>query len=54
LDEERFDNAYSSPLLIDVDGLEQLVAMMDGAVIAVNPHNGNDKRSGDDFAFMGE
>lgn len=36
-----FDNVYSSPLLVDVDGLEQLVAVMDGAVISVNPHNGD-------------
>jgi outer membrane protein assembly factor BamB len=36
-----FKNAYSSPLLIDVDGLEQLVVLMDGAVFAVNPHNGD-------------
>jgi outer membrane protein assembly factor BamB len=36
-----FDNVYSSPLLVDVDGLEQLVMLMDGAVIAVNPHNGD-------------
>jgi outer membrane protein assembly factor BamB len=36
-----FDNAYSSPLLIDVDGLEQLAILMDGAVIAVNPNNGD-------------
>lgn len=36
-----FDNAYSSPLLIDVDGLEQLVVLMDGAVFAVNPNNGD-------------
>lgn len=34
-------NAYSSPLLINVDGLEQLVMLMDGAVFAVNPHNGD-------------
>ena len=34
-------NVYSSPILIDVDGLEQLVALMDGALIAVNPHNGD-------------
>jgi outer membrane protein assembly factor BamB len=34
-------NAYSSPILIDVDGLEQLVVLMDGAVFAVNPHNGD-------------
>jgi outer membrane protein assembly factor BamB len=34
-------NVYSSPLLIDVGGLEQLVAVLDGAVVAVNPHNGD-------------
>jgi outer membrane protein assembly factor BamB len=34
-------NCYSSPILIDVDGLEQLVMLMDGAVVAVNPHNGD-------------
>jgi outer membrane protein assembly factor BamB len=32
---------YSSPLLINVGGLEQLVALMDGAVLAVNPLNGD-------------
>ena len=36
-----FANAYSSPLLINVDGLEQLAIVMDGAVFAVNPHNGD-------------
>jgi outer membrane protein assembly factor BamB len=36
-----FGNVYSSPLLINVDGLEQLAALMDGALIAVNPHNGD-------------
>jgi outer membrane protein assembly factor BamB len=36
-----FPNVYSSPLLIDVNGLEQLALVMDGAVIAVNPHNGD-------------
>ncbi len=36
-----FGNVYSSPLLINVDGLEQLVAVLDGAVLAVNPHNGD-------------
>jgi outer membrane protein assembly factor BamB len=36
-----FGNVYSSPLLINVDGLEQLTALMDGAVFAVNPHNGD-------------
>jgi outer membrane protein assembly factor BamB len=34
-------NAYSSPLLIDVDGLEQLVEVMDGLVFGLNPHNGD-------------
>ena len=32
-----FGNVYSSPLLIDVSGLEQLAVLMDGAVVAVNP-----------------
>jgi len=36
-----FANAYSSPLLINVDGLEQLAVLMDGAVFAINPHNGD-------------
>ena len=36
-----FGNVYSSPLLIDVGGLEQLVALLDGAMVAVNPHNGD-------------
>jgi outer membrane protein assembly factor BamB len=36
-----FGNVYSSPILISVDGLEQLAVLMDGAVIAVNPHNGD-------------
>jgi len=36
-----FGNVYSSPLLINVGGLEQLAALMDGAVIGVNPHNGD-------------
>lgn len=34
-------NAYSSPLLINVDGLEQLVSVMDGSVFGLNPHNGD-------------
>ena len=37
----NFANAYSSPLMIDVDGLEQLAVLMDGAVFAVNPINGD-------------
>ena len=36
-----FGNVYSSPILITVDGLEQLAVLMDGAVLAVNPHNGD-------------
>ncbi len=36
-----FGNVYSSPILINLDGLEQLVALLDGAVLAVNPHNGD-------------
>lgn len=36
-----FGNVYSSPLLINVGGLEQLAVLMDGAMIAVNPHNGD-------------
>jgi outer membrane protein assembly factor BamB len=36
-----FGNAYSSPLLIDVSGLEQLAVLMDGAIFGVNPHNGD-------------
>jgi outer membrane protein assembly factor BamB len=36
-----FGNVYSSPILIDLGGLEQLVVLMDGALIAVNPHNGD-------------
>ena len=36
-----FGNTYSSPLLINVGGLEQLAILMDGAVLAVNPHNGD-------------
>jgi outer membrane protein assembly factor BamB len=36
-----FGNVYSSPIQINVGGLEQLAVVMDGAVIAVNPHNGD-------------
>jgi outer membrane protein assembly factor BamB len=36
-----FGNVYSSPILIDVGGLEQLAIVLDGAVVAVNPHNGD-------------
>jgi outer membrane protein assembly factor BamB len=34
-------SAYSSPLLINVDGLEQLVEIMDGLVFGLNPNNGD-------------
>ncbi len=34
-------NAYSSPLLISVGGLEQLVMLMDGLVFGLNPYNGD-------------
>jgi outer membrane protein assembly factor BamB len=36
-----YPNVYSSPLLIRVGGLEQLVQLMDGHVIGVNPLNGD-------------
>ena len=34
-----FGNAYSSPVLINVAGLEHMALLMDGAMIAINPHN---------------
>lgn len=34
-------NAYVSPLMINVDGLEQYVSVMDGAVFGLNPLNGD-------------
>jgi outer membrane protein assembly factor BamB len=36
-----FGNVYSSPVIVNVDGLEQIVQLMDGALISVNPHNGD-------------
>ena len=39
--QNNYGNVYSSPILINVDGLEQLALVMDGAVIGVNPHNGD-------------
>jgi outer membrane protein assembly factor BamB len=36
-----FGNVYSSPILIDLGGLEQLALVMDGAIVGVNPHNGD-------------
>jgi outer membrane protein assembly factor BamB len=38
-----FGNVYSSPVLINVSGLEQLAVLMDGAMLAVNPHNGDEQ-----------
>jgi outer membrane protein assembly factor BamB len=37
----NFGNVYSSPLLAKVDGLEQLILLMDGFVIGLNPLNGD-------------
>lgn len=39
--QNNYGNVYSSPILINVGGLEQLALVMDGAVIGVNPHNGD-------------
>ena len=36
-----FPNAYSSPILIDVDGQEQLVIFMEPGVIGLNPDSGD-------------
>ena len=36
-----FGNVYSSPILINLDGLEQLVVLLDGAMVGLNPHNGD-------------
>ena len=36
-----YGNVYSSPILINVGGLDQIAQLMDGAMIAVNPHNGD-------------
>jgi outer membrane protein assembly factor BamB len=36
-----YPNVYSSPLVIRVGGLEQLVQLMDGAVVGANPLNGD-------------
>jgi outer membrane protein assembly factor BamB len=37
----NIQNVYSSPLMIRVDGLEQLVEIMDGLVFGLNPINGD-------------
>lgn len=39
--QNNYGNVYSSPILIDVNGLEQIALVMDGFVIGVNPHNGD-------------
>jgi outer membrane protein assembly factor BamB len=36
-----FGNVYSSPILINVSGLDQVVALLDGAMVGVNPLNGD-------------
>lgn len=36
-----FSNGYSSPILINVDGQEQLVALMGKEVVGLNPANGD-------------
>ena len=37
----NFGNVYSSPLLVNVGGLDLLVLMMDGFIIGLNPLNGD-------------
>src|SRR6187551_1416424 len=37
---QDFGSVYSSPILIDLEGLEQLVVLLDGAMVGLNPHNG--------------
>jgi outer membrane protein assembly factor BamB len=34
-------NAYSTPALVRIGALDQIVALLDGAVIGANPHNGD-------------
>ena len=36
-----YGNVYSSPVLINVGGLEQMAVLLDGALIGINPHNGD-------------
>jgi outer membrane protein assembly factor BamB len=38
---QDFENSYSSPLLIKVDGQDQLVAFMSGEIVGVDPNNGD-------------
>ena len=37
----NFGNVYSSPVLINVAGLEQMAVLLDGALLGINPHNGD-------------
>ncbi len=37
----NFGNVYSSPVLINVGGLEQMAVLLDGALLGINPHNGD-------------
>lgn len=36
-----FGNVYSSPILVNVGGLEQAVVLLDGTLLGLNPHNGD-------------
>ncbi|MCH7591498.1 MAG: PQQ-binding-like beta-propeller repeat protein [Planctomycetes bacterium] len=36
-----FENVYSSPVVINVDGQDQIVLLVDRELVAVNPDNGN-------------
>ena len=38
---QNYDNSYSSPLIIKVDGQDQLVALMYGEIIGLDPNNGD-------------
>ncbi|MDX2154369.1 MAG: PQQ-binding-like beta-propeller repeat protein [Bryobacteraceae bacterium] len=40
-----YANVYSSPILITVDGLEQLVQLLDGHIVGLNPLNGDQQWS---------
>ena len=37
----NFGNVYSSPLAINVGGLEQMAVLLDGVLLGINPHNGD-------------
>ena len=38
---QDFKNSYSTPLLISLDGLDQMVFVMSDEVVSINPKNGN-------------